>query len=230
MSGNPRIHCLLASLLCLIVVASVLPACGAARQRLDRDTAIYEYKRGNVAKADDILTPLVEKDDTDWEALYYLGKIRLKQGKPLEAQIHLEQAYSLRQDYSAAPHILDALAESLYQQERFDNLAIVLENATKRFGTVQDYTRQGKYLGLAGDPDGAKLAFDKAAEFAAKDDPSPYVAAADFYESINDIPAAVENLRRAHAIVPHNLVIRDRLRKHGVIPGPTAELPVKSDA
>lgn len=227
MSGNYSLFRVVCSLLCAGVIIFQFAGCGAP-EHIDRSHAKRAYVTGDIDHADRILTRLVDEDNTDWEALYYLGLVRLKQGKPLEAQLLLEQAYSLRQELSGTQDILDALAESLYQQERFDNLSVMLDDATERYGTVNDYVRQGKYLGLSGDPDGAKLAFDKAAEFAGKDDPTPYVAAADFYESINNIPAAVENLRKAHAIVPHNLTIRDRLRKHGVIPGPTAEIQPKS--
>jgi Flp pilus assembly protein TadD len=120
--------------------------------------------------------------------------------------------------------ILDGLAEALLRQERTAELYAMLEEATKNYGASHDYIRQAVYIGRSGDADGAVVAFRKAAFFAPADDPTPFLAAADYYESIGDNPQAVTALRNALYVKKNDPAIGARLREHGVIPGPAAEL------
>ena len=76
-----------------------------------------------------------------------------------------------------------------------------------------------------GDIDQAKLAYRKAAFFALPGDAEPFLTLADFYESIGDTANAVTALRHAYTVTPKDRQIHDRLRRYGIVPGPTAQLP-----
>lgn len=184
----------------------------------------------DVPQADQRFSQAVRQDDTDWKSQYYLGLVRLRQHRPLDAQLALEKALTLRpEDKYATPEILDALAESIFQQNQPANLTAMLQKAADDYGTVPDYLRQAKYLGKSGDVDGAKLAFRKALKFAPKDDPQPYIAMADFFESVGDTQGAITALRKAFYIMPRSQRLGERFRRYGIVPGPTVALEPSQD-
>jgi tetratricopeptide (TPR) repeat protein len=160
---------------------------------------------------------------------YQLGLIHLELDQPLQAQYALEKALAIRpNDRQLTPRTLDALAESLYRQDRMPNLFEFLGKQVKTYNTTRDYLRQGEYLAKAGDPDAARLAFRKAAYFANEKDPQPYIAIADFYTSVGDQPNAILSLRYANYVDPGNLDVAERLRRFDIVPGPTiAQAPPK---
>lgn len=180
---------------------------------------------GDLATADASFARAVEQQPADWKSLYYLGLVRLEQGRPIEAQLNLEQAYGIRDEHAETADILDALAEALYQQDAQARLHAMLRDASQRYGQTRDFLREAKYLAKIGDVDGSDLAYKKAARFARPDDVQPYVQMADFYESIGDQARAVDALQRAHYLMPDDRRIADRLRRHGVVPGPTVAVP-----
>lgn len=213
----------LTTLSAVMAVVFVLVGCQGPSKHLQRSHGIRYYETGLLSLAEARLAGVVEKDTTDWKAMYYLGLVRLKQNRPLDAELLLERAYRIRQDGVETPDILDALAEAMHKQHKNNaKLYAILDGATQRYGQVRDYVRQGKYFGLSGDADAAQLAFQKSYQLAEADDPTPYVAAADFYESIGDVPQAKTALRRAYWIQPGDPMVNERLRRHGEIPGPTA--------
>ena len=166
----------------------------------------------------------VEQDPTDWKSVYYLGLIRLQQGRWFTSRMLLERALVLRRDHPETADILDALAESMSRLKQIDDLHALLDQAIEDYGTSRDYMRQGRYLMELGDVDAAKLSYRKGAYFAADGDAGPFVALADFYESIGDTSGAIEALRYAFAITPKNRALQDRLRRYGIVPGPTVGL------
>lgn len=157
----------------------------------------------------------------DWKAHYYLGLIALKQERPMDAQLSLERALSIRANHLETVAILDALAESLHMQSKYANLAAMLQEACDHYGRPEDYLRQGIYLGKSGDVDGAKIAFKKAIRFAPKDDPTPFIALAEFYDSLGSGADALMALRQAYYVDPHNVRVKESIRRHGMVPGPT---------
>ncbi|MCG8509677.1 MAG: tetratricopeptide repeat protein [Rhodospirillales bacterium] len=166
---------------------------------------------------------------TDAESHYELGRTQLKMNQPMQAQRSLERALELApRDEQLTPKILDHLAEALYQQGRAEKLQVFLQDKAQTYRGTEDYLRQATYLRKIGDQDGAKLAYRKAAFFADPKDEKPYIAIADFYESINDVPNAVTSLRYAYWISPENREVASRLRRFGIVPGPTvAQEPPK---
>lgn len=210
-----------------VAVAGVLvmTSSGCEPNPLLRRQGMDALEVGDIDWADNRFSVAVRQDPTDWKSQYYLGRVRLEQDRAAEAQIHLEQALTLREDHPETSDILDVLAEALFRQAANARLYQLLHDATQNYGTLKDYLRQADYLAKTGDIDGAKVAFRKAARFADKDDATPYVAMADFYESIGNTDNAISALRRAYAITPGSRRLANRLREYGIVPGPTAGLP-----
>jgi tetratricopeptide (TPR) repeat protein len=237
-AGNPRITPMhatsriiatrtAAALLALSLLAAL--GCQQPNALLRRD-GMEALDLNDVPAADRKFTAAVQQHATDRKAQYYLGVVRLKQDRALDAQLAEEKALTLRpSDKKFTPLILDALAESLYKQDQRSALSAMLQKAADDYGTVPDYLRQAKYLGLIGDVDGAKLAYRKALKFAPKDDPSPYLAMADYFASVGDTQGAITALGKAYYISPRNERIAERFRRLGIVPGPTVAIKPSED-
>ena len=211
------------------------------------------YEDGDYAVARAYFQRCVHRDPTDWKSQYYMGLLALADGRPTVARHSLELAYVIRQDrtslspgrpklnepppppsyleddeagrWPTLAQIIDAIAESLYQEGNAPRLAAFCQEAIDTYGTTRDYLRLARYLQLVGDHDGALATFRKAAKVAQPDDAEPYVAMANFYEAIGQDKEAILSLRRAHYVQPEDRRIADRLRGHGIVPGPTIQLP-----
>jgi tetratricopeptide (TPR) repeat protein len=194
-----------------------------------REEGRLALNRGQYARALEKSSLAVEKDPSSARCQYQLGLAYLALDRGFEAQYALEKAHALApHDKSLTPDILDALAEALFQQDRSANLYAFLDKMVETYATTRDYLRQAEYLARSGDPDAARLSFRKAAYFADPGDAEPYIAIADFYTSISDQPNAVTALRYANYVAPGNLAVAERLRKFGIVPGPTiAQAPPK---
>lgn len=194
-----------------------------------RNQGVVALNRGQNELALEKLTLAVERDASSARNHYQLGRAYLALNRNVQAQYELEKAYALRpNDPELTPGILDNLAEALFRQDRIENLFAFLDKQVAENASTRDYLRQGEYLAKAGDPDAARLAFRKAAYFADKNDPEPYIAIADFYISIGDQPNAVTALRYANYVDNGNLEAAERLRRFGIVPGPTViEVPPK---
>lgn len=215
----------------VMTAATLLATTGCQEPNpLLRKQGMDAYDQQATTDAQQRFVQAVEQDPTDWKSLYYLGKIRLQQGKSFEAQTLLEQALVLRQDHPETADILDALAAALFQRGRIEALHQLLAKSIDDYGTSRDYIRHGKYLMEQGDIDQAKLAYRKAAFFAQPDDAMPFLTLADFYESIGDTANAVTALRHAYTVTPKDRQIHDRLRRYGIVPGPTAALPIERES
>lgn len=216
-----------AMLLTCVCLALLLAGCQSAINL--RDEGVLALRRGQNQLAVQKLTQSVELDESSARSRYQLGRAYLAVNENIKAQYELEKAYALAPDEDdLTPDILDHLAEALYRQDRTASLFAFLEKQTSQTPTTRDYLRQGKYFAMAGDPDAARLAYRKATYFADPKDVRPYVAIADFYTSIGDEPNAVLALRYANYVAPGNLDVAERLRKFGIVPGPTiTEAPPK---
>jgi len=209
---------LLGAILCLPLL---LTGCQKTAANLREDGRLA-LNRGHTDTALDLTLQAVEIDPGSPWTQYQLGLVYLELDKPLEAQYALEKALALRPDDKAfTPKTLDALAESLYRQDRIPNLLEFLDKQVETYASTRDYLRQGEYLAKSGDPDAARLAYRKAAYFADVDDPEPYIAIADFYTSIGDQPNAVTSLHYANYVDPGNRDAAERLRRFDIVPGPT---------
>jgi len=214
----------LAWVLCLpLIIASCQTAANL------REEGLLALNRGQYDLALEKSSLAVEKDPSSARCQYQLGLAYLALDRGFEAQYALEKAHSLEpHNRSFTADVLDALAEALFQQDRSANLYSFLDKMVETYGTTRDYLRQAQYLVKSGDPDAARLSFRKAAYFADPGDVEPYLAIADFYTSISDQPNAVTALRYANYVAPGNLDVAERLRKFGIVPGPTiAQAPPK---
>lgn len=186
-----------------------------------RQQAIDALEVNDVKTADNRVSRALKQDEADWKALYLLGKVRIRQNRPVDAQLALEKSLTLRGQWPEAQDILDAMAEAIYMQNNPAALTAMLQKAADDYGGVRSYTRQGKYLGKIGDIDGAKLAFRKAMRFREKTDAEPFIQLAELLESVGDNKGAIENLKYAYFILPKSPRIEAKFRKLGIVPGPT---------
>ena len=201
------------------------------------------YQQGDMVAARDFFTHAVNQRGSDWKSQYYLGLIGLEYlNDPGYARRHLEMAYTIRvvgsDDRGPAPgepaatrpwptrgQIIDALAEAIYRQDNQPQLVAFLQQVIDERGLPQGYVRLGRYLYKSGDPDGALTAYRKAVAIAGPENPDPYIALADFYDTLGKHEQAATALRRAYDIAPLRDDIARKLRAHGLRPGPTIALP-----
>ncbi len=202
------------------VAVVAFSGCVQSNARL-RKQGSEAYLSEDIVQADERFSQAVARDPTDWKSLFYLGRVRLAQARWFDAQLLLEQALELRHHDPETADILDGLAESLSKLGRVQKLHSVLAQAVEEYGTSRDYTRQGRYLHQLGNIDAAKLAYRKAAFFAEEGNVEPFVALADFYELIGDTENAITALRHAYAVKPSDSRLDRRLRRYGIVPGPT---------
>lgn len=221
--------------LALVLTAAGLGGCtvvSATRAQNQRELGVAAYNRGEYDLAQMHLRNAIEGAPTGAQQHYWMGRTLLAAGRPVAAQSSFEYALELVPlDPQWRPRILDGIAEAMFAQGLRDQLHSFLADCSTRYGTTADYLREASYLRKTGDPDGALVACRKAVRFAGDDSAEPYLAVADFYESINDVPNAVLMLRYAYWIEPQNRQIAERFRRFGIVPGPTLRLkPPDPDA
>ena len=207
--------------LLVVVVLPVLVGC-SYNVAYEKQVAREEMSRGEYITARNRLAEVTRQSRSDWEGHYYLGLCHLELGEPVQAQTQLTQAFAAQGDHPQwTPKILDAMAQSLFDQDRPDELYAFLRAQIDRYGTWGDFARQARFLAQSGDIDGAALAYRKAAYFSRNRDEDIYLEMAGFYESIGDPGRAVQALRWASWINPDHSQIPGRMRRLGLVPGPT---------
>ena len=195
---------------------------GCETDTLKRERAVNAYDAGDYAAAEKKLNQVMAHHPDEYRSQYWLGRTYLKQDRPLDAQLALERALTLApRESPMVGNIVEALAEAMYQQGRYDQLHAFLDKTATYYGQTRDYLREADYLLKTGDIDNAKVAYRKAAYFAKNGDATPYVAIAEFYERVGDVPSAVVSLRYGYYVDPTNQEVAAGLRKFGVVPGPT---------
>lgn len=209
------------------LIAALLAGCQTPTSVL-RQRGMDAYRAADYPTAQSNFEQVVHRIPTDWNANYHLGLIALEAGQARRARTYLEAAYAVRNEGSPShpetDDIINALAESLYQEGDYPRLIGFTDEVIDIFGRVKDYVRKADYLAKMGDHDAAIIAYKQAVRIAPPDDPSAYVALADFYDALGDRQAAILQLRHAYTIDPSDGKIADRLRAHGVVPGPTIRL------
>lgn len=233
----------------LMVPALVLlGGCMELRNDYNRLEAYKAYRNGQVEQAREGFRQVIDSEPGDWKSQYYLGRIYLEElDDPSAAQQHLEIAYSVRTaqpEIALAPQpgsaqtavpfptrgqIADALAEAMSQQGLDQPLLGFLRENIDNYGAVDDYLRLARVLAERGDPDGAQVAYQQAVEMAGPDDPRPYSELAAFYEEIGARDQALIQLRKAYYIDPEYDRLAERIRSHGMVPGPTVGIPPEGE-
>lgn len=229
---------LFTSALCGVFVLSLLTfatGCEPTKQKVSstldgygvhRNRGYELYRAGDYTAAADSFKKAADRNGADVASHYWWATSLLNLGRFDDAQLPLEQAWAISSEQSEyLPRILDRLGEVYYQQGRVEKLYSFLDEVTTRYHhQSRDYQRQAYYMVKTGDLDGAKTAFIKAANFAGPGDATPYVALADFYESVDQPANAKLVLRYAYAINPEAAEVAGRLRGYGVVLGPAAGL------
>lgn len=231
----------------LMISASALTGCvNELSTDLVRVDAYGAYRKGDFTAARELFERAAEEDATDVKSHYFLGRIGLDQLNDAGyARRHLEVCYTIVHSKtlkrvapapgtasSAVPfpttqQIADALCESIYRQNNPPQLMGVLNEMIENHGTTHDYLRRAQYLRKLGDPDAAHASYLAALKVRDPKDATPYVALADFYDSIGDKDQAIRALRNAFYIDDHNQEAAARLRAHGMVPGPSVGLAPK---
>ena len=212
------------------LLLGLLTSVGCTNHVVYREKGFDHYRAQDYPAAAEDFRNAIDLKPSDYLSQYYLGVTMLKQDQPVSAQSPLEQALALRPDDPKwTPLIADSLSECYYQQERYETLYGFLDNMIQTYRQQPyDFLRKAKYLGLLGDADGQKTALQKAAYFAPMGDAQPYLAIADFYLNVNDVPNAIKSLRYGYYVDPDNEDVKNQLRGLGVVPGPTiADAPPK---
>ena len=210
----------------VLALCGLMVSAGCFNPAAEKYDAKKAMKAGDYPAATQKLHGVLERDPSDWEAHYLLGMTYLEQGRPIRAQSELEQAFAVKDRSSTyTPKILDAIAESLYQQKQFEALYAFLGAQIERYETWQDYARKARFLAKADDVDGAALAYRQAAYFSRNEDEAIYVEIADFYEQRGDYDKALQALKWAYYINDERLDLPNRFRQLGVVPGPTTKEP-----
>lgn len=205
----------------VFITAGTLAGCGSDHSQL-RKQGVEAFQVNDLPRAGQCFRQAVDQDPTDWQSLFYLGRVQAQQGRWLESQLSLEKAFELHHHGTQTADMLDALADVLSRRRRMTQVNALIEKAIQDYGGSRDYGRKGRHLQRLGDIDGAKLAYRKAAFFAPKGDARPFLSLADFYESISDTDSAVTALRHAYTVNSGDPNVNDRLRRYGIVPGPTA--------
>ncbi len=214
---------------------ALIPGCTPVKQKISRTldgAAVYSnraydlYRAGKYEAAAQQFQEAASRSASDVASHYWWGTSLMNLGRYDEAQLPLEQAWAITtEEGSYTARILDRLAEVYFQQQRHEKLHVFLKEVTAQYHQQsRDFLRHAYYQTKTGDLDGAKLSFIKAANFADTGDASPYVALADFYESVNQADAAKTVLRYAYWINPQTKNVAGRLRGYGVVLGPAAGL------
>jgi Flp pilus assembly protein TadD len=205
--------------LLVAAAAAALPGCHVQEVAL-RTQGQNALAGGNHQTALEKYKKLVEINPTSAQYQYGLGSSYLATGQYHEAELALERAWNLApNDRNLTSKILDDLAEALYRQDKIQQLTTFLTETTKQYGSTESYLRQAEYLAKAGNLDGARVAYRKAAYFASERNPEPYLEMARFYASINDRQNVVKALKYAHYVAPRNQAVLQRMKQYGVQPG-----------
>ncbi len=221
--------------LLMAAALTLVPGCESAKQKVAntfdgyavyRNRAYDLYRAGKFDQAAVQFKEAAARNGADVASHYWWGTSLMNLARYDDAQLPLEQAYAITDaDGAYTARILDRLAEVYFQQQRYEKLHAFLDEVTQRYHQqTRDFLRQAYYQVKTGDLDGAKLAFTKAANFAEPGDASPYVALADFYESVRQPDNAKLVLRYAYHINPEYKDVPGRLRGYGVVLGPAAGL------
>jgi tetratricopeptide (TPR) repeat protein len=207
------------------LLLATLAGCTTLPNDVLRQYASEALRDNDIPKANEYLAQAVKQDPTDWVSQYMLGRVELAKGNPVRAESCFEQALVNRVGTKDEAMILDGVAEALLKQENKGRLAGFLKQQAHDHPTVGLYLWQAKFLAKMGDPDGAVLSFKKAAGIAGKHDATPYLAAADYYESINDREDQVLALRRAYTADQDSTPVYVHLRLAGLEPSKQLFLP-----
>ena len=205
-----------------LLLASVLTACSnhiptpALRKKGAMAVSISDWPA-----AMEWYGQLVERDQTDWRSQAALGHAALEAGDLNTARRSLEIASALR---PANKTIARDLADTLEQQEAWDDLFAFLQDRASTTSSASDWLRLARVAIEADDPDTAREAIRTAIAVDGGASVGPYLRAARLARRLGEDQEAFKSLSLAWELEPNNEDVRAALRDLGVVPGPTMHL------
>jgi len=205
----------------LLVVSTI----GCATQRpatAIRQDADFHYTYGHYERAAQDYQAITAKYPGDWEAQYRLGLSLMQLNEYDPARRALEVAHTLKPENA---DIVDALAETMYEQGDASRLFAFLRERAQSTQSVRAYRRLAEYALAMDDPDTARSAIETAIALDDGQSVEPYLDAAKLAERLGNIDQALRRLRQAYSINPHDQRVRERIVALGEVPGPSIALP-----
>jgi tetratricopeptide (TPR) repeat protein len=207
---------------CVVASLFFVSACSSQRNLMSVRTSGQENLfAGNLQDALADWGEAVDRDPGDYRGRVGLGDTFMALDRPKEAREQYEVAYQLRRDDDA---VLDLLCESMIAADQIGDMHNLLEDRAQTRQTPNEWHRFGRYSAQVGDIDTAERAFLTAAKIDAGQHAVYQVSLADFYEGLGDTDETLRRLRMALFLEPENLVIHDRIRAMGQVPGPSYAL------
>ena len=188
----------------------------ALRRNAERATSIADWPA-----AVEWYGQLVEREPTDWRSQAALGHSALEAGDLAVARRSLEIASTLQ---PANAVIARDLADTLEQQEAWDDLFAYLRDRANTTSSSEDWLRLARVAVEADDPDTAREALRTALAVDADENIKPYLQAARLAMRLGEKQEAFRALSLAWEMNPNNPEVRAALLDIGVVPGPTMRL------
>jgi tetratricopeptide (TPR) repeat protein len=179
--------------------------------------AIAEDK-GDDARALELWSEYVDRRPQSALAEYRLGRVETRLGMTQQAIGHLRIAHDLK---PGNIEYIEALSEALIQANRADALMKLLEESINEGEPGSGQLRLARYAQRVGLMDEAREALLLAIAEQGKLTPAPYLAMADFMNTIGDQDGEVRYLRQALWFDASDPTILGRLESMGMIPGPS---------
>ncbi len=205
-----------------LLLSSVLAACAqhvpshALRQKGEQAVMIHDWPA-----AVQWYNELVSRDQTDWKAQAALGHAALEAGDLNTARRALEIALALQPGNT---RIATDLADTLEQQEAWDDLFAYLRDRAVTTSHGDDWLRLARVAIEVDDPDTARSALRTAIAVDAGTDVELYLRAATLAQEIGDREDAMRALGLAWEMSPGDPDVRAAIRDMGIVPGPTMRL------
>ncbi|MDP7030064.1 MAG: tetratricopeptide repeat protein [Phycisphaerales bacterium] len=213
-----RITVVLAGLLLgstLVACTTTVPS-QALRRKGEKAMSINDWP-----SAIDWYGQLVARDQTDWRSQAALGQAALESGDLTLARRSLEIASALQ---PANARIAADLADTLEQQEAWNDLFAYLHDRATTTSTAADWLRLARAAVEADDPDTARQSIRTALAVDAGEDVVPYLQAARLSLRLGERSEAIRALSLAWDLDPTDPDVRAALLDLGVVPGPTLHL------
>ncbi|MCC5828283.1 MAG: hypothetical protein JJU36_02435 [Phycisphaeraceae bacterium] len=200
---------------------------GCVTSDLLNERAERNLAGGDLAMAEENLARSEARRPAHWRTQWLIGELRMRQGRPVDAEVAFRRAWSMKGNHPETPEILDLIAESILAQgeDAHGKLRAFLFEAIDQYGTSYDYVRQGRFLMEIQDMDGAKVAFNKAIVTGRGTfDARTHLALAEFHRRTGDQRKEISSLRHVLFLDEENQTAANRLRELGFVPGPAAGL------
>ncbi len=200
-----------------IAGCAVKPTTTTLRERAS--DALWQERYGDSER---LYGELVERYPQDWRVQYGFGASAMHTGNLSEARQALEIAHTLR---PGNRDIVVDLAEVMFLQDDRNGLFIFLRDRAESRRDSRDWLLLAEYSLMTEDPDSARECIEQAMVVDDASTVDTWLEAATLSERMGDLDSAMLYLRTAYTIEPTNTVVQDRLRAHGLVPGPTLAMP-----